>query len=259
MKRLNIFCDLLTIGMLFPAVCLTGCLPSIIKIQQSFKEGDTFTYIFEDVTREDFDEESTIRSATRTKLIVEVPRVRSDGTVDIIIKKCAETLESNVLKNKIDLGRTHQEQVSFKILPNGEIPEKRTLDRSSIRWGEIILRNLPPQGLRIGETFKTDIPFTTPQGEKLRNKREFTILGFEKCKGYDCVKIRIASRTMAEKDEVLTYLLVSEKEVLLAYRKGFFVVQSHRKLVRKYATETNDLETDYIRVIDVELVAAKSN
>ena len=229
--------------------------PKAIKMVQAFKKGESFNYKISEISKSDIDG-FTSTTQRATNLSLKVPSVSADGVIDIVITK-----ESGVFTM---MDKTYQDsdvgkQVRIKLLPTGHIKSVEG-DTAQLNWMELVFRFLPRQEIKVGDSWELQFPKLT--SEQLSNlspellskaspealqmlqtgkipgsdmETKFTVVGFERIKGFDCVKVREVSRDVMNlqklgvetKDVTGSIYTESEKELFLAYRKGYLVVKSH--------------------------------
>ena len=229
--------------------------PKAVNIVQAFKKGESFNYKISEVSKSDIDG-FTSTTQSITNLSLKVPNVSSDGIADIAITK-----ESGVftLANKTYQDSNIGKQVKIKLLPTGHIKSVEG-DTDKLKWMKLVFRSLPRKEIKVGDSWELQPLKLSPEElsklppEELSKlppgalqmlktgkipgidtETKFTVIGFEKVKGFDCVKVKkVSSKVMnlqklrVEAEDVTGPISIKrEKELFLAYRRGYLVVKSH--------------------------------
>lgn len=175
-------------------------------LQQVFNAGQLFKY---EVVVKSAEGDKNYREVSRQVIEMQVESLTAHERVKINIFKISDT--------KFPLG-----EMTLSIDSKGEV-NVISGDKQAIRWGELILTNLPVIKLKVGETYveKGELP------ESLKAKgayqRKTTLLGYESKNNYNCAKVIINYILNVEGEGEI---MAVEKIVYFAYELGNFVVSS---------------------------------
>lgn len=222
--------------------------PQSIEIQQLFRKGDRFSYKITKISTTGMEESEKIISQGSAILSLKVIRVNKDKTVDIVITKESG---SNSIKSKI-LGTSTKpdtdigEQTKIRLYPN-EQSKVLSGNLSLAVWNELIPQEFPAPSIKVGDSLA--LSKLLPQAGKVEIK--YNIIGFEKIKGFDCVKIEIESTGNIKREterEYQLFMVKMKKELYIAYKKGYPIIKSHT------ISETTIGTTSSVRETIVELL-----
>lgn len=218
-----------------------------VKIEQTFKEGEELSYKISKTMTTMMEGFKTDTSHITT-LSLKIPRVSKEGIMDLVIRKESGTTKiGNQSLPDPNIGK----QVKIRLRPNGQL-ESMEGDIIQVEWPELILQNIPDKKLKIGDSWTFSRPAPKEMAGMKGVELRYTVVGFEKVKGYDCVKVGIESlmemedykvkkpATMPEginlpagltipEEITMSLYLKTDGTAFLAYRKGYIIVKSTTK------------------------------
>ena len=223
--------------------------PKAVKIEQAFKEGEELSYKISKTMTTMMEGFKTDTSHITT-LSLKIPRVSKEGIMNLVIRKESGTAKmGNQSLPDPNIGK----EVRIRLRPNGQL-ESMEGDIIQVEWPELILQNTPGRKLKIGDSWTS--PSSRPVPKEMVGIKgvelKYSVVGFEKVKGYDCVKVKIESlmemedykmkkpTTMPEgvnlpegftipEEITMSLYLKTEGVAFLAYRKGYIIVKSTTK------------------------------
>jgi len=238
--------------------------PKAVRIEQTFREGEELRYKISRTMTSMMEGFKTDTSQTAI-LSLKVLRVSEEGVTDLVIRKesGSMTIGNRTLPDP-NIGK----EVRIRLRPNGKL-ESFEGDILQVEWTELILQAIPDKRLRIGDSWTLPRPVSMPKEiAGMGIELKCTVVGFERVRGYDCVKVKIESLTEMEEhtvkmpatmpeginlpegftlpEEITTSLhLKTDRVAFLAYRKGFIIVESttRSKMITKLESTRMTMDT----------------
>ena len=228
--------------------------PKVVKIVQTFKEGESLKYEVSQKMTTDMDEFTSIIQQAGI-LSLEVPKVHPDGLMEIVItKESGVTTMMDRTRPDSDVGK----QVKVKLLPTGIIKSVEG-NILGINHYDFIPQFLPQKEIKVGDSWEP--PLGKFPGSDATAK--YTVVGFEKIKGFDCLKVQsIKSRTtdlrkldfeMIKRAESKLELkadditgpisTVTKEEIFFDYRRNYRVIKLHKTYTMQSEVEGEKIIT----------------
>jgi hypothetical protein len=234
--------------------------PKKVKVRQTFQEGEELRYKISKSTTTTTGGFKT-DSLYTTILCLNIPRVSKEGITDLVVRKVSgkTTIGDQTLPDpNVD------KEVRLRLLSNGQL-ESMDGDITLVEWPELILQTVPDKKLKIGDSWSAS-QLPPPGAESIKTlDLKYTVVGFEKVRDYDCVKIKIESLMEMEDykvkkpanipegltipDEItMSLFLKTEGTAFLLYQQGYIVVKSAKtsKMVTKFESTSITAETKTI-------------
>lgn len=218
--------------------------PQTIKIQQLFKKGDIFNYKISETNTTIMEGSGKIGSQGSAILSLKVIRINKDKTVDIVIAKesGSTTIKSEILGTRTTPDPDIDKQIKIRLYPS-ERPEVLSGDLSLVVWSELIPQEFPTPDIKVGDSLTHSQQLSKEAGEIIL---KYSVIGFEKVKGFDCVKVEIEStgdiRRKTERGPQI-FSVKMEKELYLAYKEGYPIIKSHTISKTRIGTAISTKET----------------